>query len=115
MATWSAAAFHRKARDEFIGWSAEQCRRRRGLLANNSRLLVLPDCHSPNLSSRFMKLLLQRLADDWEQRWGHPLALVETVVDPRFYQGTAYKVSGWSHLGRTAGWRRAAADFLRAT
>ena len=30
--------------------------------------------------------------------------LVETFVDPRFYQGTAYKVSGWSHLGRTAGW-----------
>jgi hypothetical protein len=44
-------------------------------------------------------------------RWGHPLALVETFVDPRFYQGTAYKVSGWSHLGRTAGWKRDADDF----
>jgi len=110
-ATWSSAAFHLKARDTYIGWSPEQCRRRRGLLANNSRLLVLPECHSPNLISRFMKLMLSQLSGDWEKRWGHPLALVETFVDPRFYQGTAYKVSGWSHLGRTAGWQRDADDF----
>ena len=111
VATWSSAAFHLKDRDQFIGWTTEQCRRRRGLLANNSRLLVLPDGHSPNLISRFMKLMLQQLSADWEKRWGHPIALVETFVDPRFYQGTAYKVSGWSHLGRTAGWKRDADDF----
>ena len=111
VATWSSAAFHLKDRDYFIAWSPEQCRRRRGLLANNSRLLVLPDCHSPNLISRFMKLMLGQLSADWEKRWGHPIALVETFVDPRFYQGTAYKVSGWSHLGRTAGWKREADDF----
>jgi len=110
-ATWSAAAFHIKDRDQFIGWTAEQCRRRRCLLANNSRLLVMPDCHYPNLISRFMKLMLERLSPDWQERWGHPLALVETFVDPRFYQGTAYKVSGWSHLGKTAGWTRNADDF----
>jgi predicted transposase YbfD/YdcC len=110
-ATWSSAAFHLKDRDTFIGWSPEQCRRRRGLLANNSRLLVMPECHSPNLISRFMKLMLSQLSPDWEKRWGHPLVLVETFVDPRFYQGTAYKVSGWSHLGRTAGWKRNADDF----
>lgn len=111
VATWSAAAFHLKARDAFIGWTPEQCRRRRALMANNSRLLVLPDCHSPNLISRFMKLMVERLSADWQARWGHPLALVETFVDPRFYQGTAYKVSGWSHLGKTAGWKRDADDF----
>ena len=111
MATWSSAAFHLKDRDQFIGWSLEQGCRRRGLLANNSRLLVRPDGHGPNLISRFMKLRLAQLSADWEQRWGHPLALVETFVDPRFYQGTASKVSGWSHLGRTAGWKREADDF----
>ena len=110
VATWSSTAFHVKARDGFIGWSPEQCRRR-SLLANNSRLLVMPDCHYPNLISRFMKLMLGRLCEDWQTRWGHPLAMVETFVDPRFYQGTAYKVSGWSHLGRTAGWKRNADDF----
>ena len=113
LATWSGAAFHLQARDAFIGWTHEQCRCRRALLANNSRLLVLPACHSPNLISRFMKLMLGRLAEDWQQRWGHPIALVETFVDPQLYQGTAYKVSGWSHLGRTAGWQRDAADFYQ--
>jgi hypothetical protein len=111
VATWSGAAFHIKDRDQFIGWDFEQCRRRRALLANNSRLLILPDCHYPNLISRFMKLMLARLSDDWLERWGHPLAMVETFVDPQLYQGTAYKVSGWSHLGKTAGWKRDAADF----
>lgn len=111
VATWSGASFHIKDRDEFIGWDFEQCRRRRPLLANNSRLLVLPECHYPNLISRFMKLMLGRLSQDWLGRWGHPLALVESFVDPQLYQGTAYKVSGWSHLGKTAGWKRDAADF----
>jgi predicted transposase YbfD/YdcC len=111
VATWSAAAFHLKARDQFIGWTPEQCRRRRPLLANNSRLLVLADCHYPNLISRFMRLMLARLSQDWQAHWGHPLAMVESFVDPQRFQGTAYKVSGWSHLGRTAGWKRDAADF----
>jgi hypothetical protein len=111
VATWSAAAFHIKDRDQFIGWSAEQCRRRRALLANNSRLLVMPGCHYPNLISRFMKLMLGQLSGDWQARWGHPIALVETFVDPSFYTGTAYKVSGWLHLGKTAGWKRDADDF----
>ena len=111
VATWSSSAFHLKDRDAFIGWSHEQCRRRRSLIANNSRLLVLPVGQCPNLISRFMKLMLGRLSADWEKRWGHPIAMVETFVDPRFYQGTAYKVSGWSHLGRTAGWKRDADDF----
>jgi hypothetical protein len=111
VATWSAAAFHIKDRDQFIGWSGEQCRRRRALVANNSRLLVMPDCHYPNLISRFMKHMLERLSADWHKRWGHPLALVETFVDPRYYTGTAYKVSGWCHLGKSAGWKRDADDF----
>lgn len=114
LATWSAAAFHLKDRDQFIGWDHQQCRRRRALLANNSRLLVLPDCHSPNLISRFMRLMLGRLSQDWQRQWHHPLAMVESFVDPRLYQGTAYKVSGWSHLGKTAGWKRDAADFYLA-
>jgi Druantia protein DruA len=111
VATWSSACFHLKDRDQFIGWSAEQRVRRRPLLANNSRLLVLPGADCPNLISRFMKLMLEGLSADWQQRWGHPLALVETFVDPRFYTGTAYKVSGWCHLGKTAGWKREADDF----
>jgi Domain of unknown function (DUF4338)/DDE_Tnp_1-associated len=111
LASWSAAAWHLKARDHFIGWSPEQRRKRLTLLANNARLLVLPQCHYPNLVSRFMKLMLGRLSQDWETAWQHPIALVETFVDPQRFQGTAYRVSGWSKLGHTSGWKRCADDF----
>lgn len=113
LASWSAPALHLKARDRFIGWTEEQRRTRLALLVNNSRLLVLPGCQCPNLISRFMKLMLARLSADWEQNWGHPIALAETFVDPHLYQGTAYKVSGWNRLGPTAGWKRSAEDFYQ--
>jgi predicted transposase YbfD/YdcC len=111
VATWSAAAFHLKARDAFIGWTEEQRRQRLPLLVNNSRLYVLEPHHYPNLVSRFMRLMLGRLSADWEQAWGHPVALAESFVDPDQYRGTAYKVSGWSQLGHTRGWKRSAVDF----
>src|ERR1022692_4681517 len=111
VATWSAAALHLKARDQFIGWTEEQRRQRLPLVVNNSRLYVLPACHYPNLVSRFMKLMLGRLSQDWESTWGHPVALAESFVDPQEYRGTAYKVSGWSQLGHTRGWKRSAVDF----
>jgi predicted transposase YbfD/YdcC len=113
LASWNAAALHIKARDCFIGWSEEQRRTRLPLLANNCRLLVLPPCQCPNLISRFMKLMLARLPQDWEVNWGHPVALAETFVDPHLYQGTAYKASGWTRLGQTAGWKRNAEDFYQ--
>lgn len=113
LATWSAAALHLKVRDQFIGWSEDQRRTRLPLVVNNSRLLVLPACTCPNLVSRFMKLMLARLSADWEQNWTHSVALAETFVDPHLYQGTAYKASGWSRLGPTAGWKRNAEDYYQ--
>jgi uncharacterized protein DUF4338/DDE family transposase len=113
LAAWNAAALHLKARDQFVGWTDEQRRTRLPLLVNNSRLLVLPACQCPNLISRFMKLMLERLSQDWQQNWGHPVALAETFVDPHLYQGTAYKASGWNRLGQTAGWKRSAEDFYQ--
>src|SRR2546421_3783017 len=113
LSTWSAAALHIRARDSHIGWIEEQRRVRLPLVVNNSRLLVLPACQCPNLISRFMKLMLARLSQDWQQSWAHPVALAETFVDPHLYQGTAYKASGWNRLGVTAGWKRSAEDFYQ--
>jgi hypothetical protein len=111
---FSAAAFNLRARDQFIGWLPEQRRRRLPLVVNNARLLVLPDAHYPNLPSRLLKQVLARLSDDWLARWGHPVALVETFVDPELFRGTTYKVSGWSELGPTSGFGRHAQDFYQA-
>ena len=111
VAAWSAPALHLKARDAFIGWTEAQRRERLPLVVNNSRLYVLPESHYPNLVSRFMKLMLGRLSADWQSLWRHPVALAESFVDPNLYRGTAYKVSGWSQLGLTRGWKRSAVDF----
>ena len=67
-------------------------------------LLVLPEAHYPNLPSRLLKQILARLSNDWLERWGHPVVLVETFVDPERFRGTTYQVSGWSELGPTSGW-----------
>lgn len=111
LSSWSACARHLKARDEFIAWSAEQCRHRRALIANNARFLILPDVHYPNLASRAMKLILQRLSGDWQERYGHPIVLAETFVDPEQFRGTTYKCSGWMQLGRTQGYGRQSQDY----
>jgi hypothetical protein len=106
-----AASRRLRARDVWIGWTEEQRRRRLALLANNSRFLLLPERTVPNLASRTLRLSLARLSQDWQSRYGHPILLVETFVDPEHFCGTTYSASGWSELGHTSGHRRVKRDF----
>jgi hypothetical protein len=109
---WSAATFHVKGRDAWLGWTAEQRRTRRLFLVQNSRFLVLTDRHQlPNLASRALALCCQRLSEDWLARYGHPIVAVESFVDAQITFGTSYKASGWTMLGGTAGFARSAQDF----
>ena len=109
-----AGSYHLRHRDAFIGWTPAQRRLRLPLVVNNCRLLILPEAHYPNLASRLLSQVLARLSADWQTRWGHPVALVETFVDPERFRGTTYKVSGWRELGPTAGYARSAQDFYEA-
>ena len=108
---FSAAAKHLKHRDEWIGWSNERRRRRLSLVTNNSRFLLLPGVSVPNLGSRVLRLTLERLRGDWQTRYGHPVEVVETFVDPEQFCGTVYTASGWTELGRTDGWGRCQRDY----
>ena len=109
---WSAAAFHVQGRDAWLGWTVEQRRTRRRLVAQNSRFLVLADrCQFPNLASRALALCCHRLSADWLARYGHPIVAVESFVDREITFGTGYKASGWTRLGGTAGFARSAQDF----
>jgi hypothetical protein len=58
-----------------------------------------------------MALNLARLSDDWQAKYGHPIVVVESFVDLEWFRGTAYKVSGWTPIGTTAGFKRVAQDF----
>lgn len=106
-----AAANHLRYRDQWIGWTNEQRRRRLALMANHARFLILPGYDVPNLATRVMKLALARLSQDWQQRYHHPLAAVETFVDPSRFQGTVYKAGGWVELGLTRGCGRVGRDY----
>ena len=106
-----AAANHLRHRDQWIGWTNEQRRRRLALVANNARYLILPGYAVPNMATRVMKLALDRVSEDWQQRYNHPLAAVETFVDPSKFQGTVYKAGGWVELGMTSGVGRVGRDY----
>jgi hypothetical protein len=106
-----AASRRLRARDRWIGWSEEQRRRRLPLLVNHCRFLLLPDKTFPNLASRSLCLTLERLSADWQIRYGHPVVLVETFVDPEQFCGTVYTASGWHELGQTDGFGRVRRDF----
>lgn len=106
-----AAARRLRARDRWIGWSEEQRRRRLPLIVNNCRFLLLPHKTFPNLGSRALRLSLDRLSADWQARYGHPVVLVETFVDPEQFCGTVYTANSWQELGTTDGFGRVRRDF----
>ncbi|HVV00119.1 MAG TPA: Druantia anti-phage system protein DruA, partial [Verrucomicrobiae bacterium] len=111
---WSAGAYKLKLREEWIGWSDRQKRRRLPLVVNNSRLFIPKPCHIPNLASKVMKLNLQWLSSDWEQVYHHAVLIAETFVDPEQFRGTTYQASGWTLLGKTKGFQRSRQDFYEA-
>jgi hypothetical protein len=106
--TFSAAAWKCRVRDQWIGWDfrRQYDYDRLKLIANNSRFLILPDWHHRNLGSKILSLCHQRLSADWQERFGHPLLLLETFVDPQRFIGTVYQAANWSYLGLTRGYRR---------
>jgi Domain of unknown function (DUF4338)/DDE_Tnp_1-associated/Transposase DDE domain len=108
---WAAPALSCKPRDQWIGWPAALKWHRLPLVANNFRFLILPGMRVHNLASRILALNINRLSQDWHNAYGHPIWLVETFVDPRFFRGTCYKAAGWICLGNTRGFARHAGRY----
>jgi hypothetical protein len=100
---FGAAAWKTRARDQFIGWSAEQREARLHLIVNNARFLILPWVRSPNLASRLLAMAARRIAADWQERYGYRPVLLETFVEVPRFRATCYKAANWIHLGETQG------------
>lgn len=99
----SGAARALACRDAWIGWSPEQRRTNLPWIINNARYLIFPWVQIPHLASHVLGQLAQRVADDWEERWGFRPLLLETFVDPIYYSGICYQAAGWELLGKTTG------------
>lgn len=111
---WSSAAFHLGPRDARIGWTEAQRKAGRHLLACNCRFVILqPQAQSPNLASHLLSLNLHRLSQDWQERYEHPILLVETYVDPERFEGTCYRAANWIEIGVTKGFGRTRLDFYQ--
>jgi hypothetical protein len=106
LVSFSAPAWKCAARDQWIGWNARYQFDRLKLLSNNSRFLILPQWHFQNLGSRVLALVQKRIVHDWQAKFGHPILLLETFVDPHRFQGTVYRADNWVFLGNTKGHRR---------
>jgi hypothetical protein len=100
---FGSAAWKCRDRDQFIGWSAEARERNLSLITNNARFLLLPWVHVPRLGSWILGRVLQRLSADFEAKYGHPIALVETFVERQRFRGTVYRAANWQHVGATQG------------
>lgn len=68
--------------------------------------MILPGWHRPNIGSRVLSLTERRVVADWQTRFGHPLLLLETFVDPQRFHGGVYRAANWMELGLTQGYRR---------
>jgi hypothetical protein len=108
---FAAAAKHLRARDQWIGWTDAQRERRLALVVNNIRFLLVPEQSFPNLGTKSLRLALSRLSGDWQTKYGHPVLVVETFVDPEKFCGTVYTANGWEELGKTDGSGRHQRDY----
>jgi hypothetical protein len=108
---FAAASKHLRARDQWIGWTDAQREKRLALVVNNIRFLLVPERSFPNLGTKSLRLALSRLSGDWQAKYGHPVLVVETFVDPEQFCGTVYRANGWEELGQTDGCGRHQRDY----
>jgi len=100
---FSTCAWACVARDDYIGWNAEQRRAGLPMITNNSRFLILPFVRVPHLASHILGRVARRISRDWFAKYGHPLILLETFIEQGRFRGTAYKAANWCWAGFTAG------------
>jgi len=100
---FGAAAWQCKARDAEIGWDAATRARGLSFVTNNTRFLILPWVRVPHLASHVLGRITRRLSADWQEKYGHPIHLLETFVDTSRFAGTCYRAANWQMVGVTTG------------
>ncbi len=99
---FGSAAWSCRDRDIYIGWGKEQRSHRLNWITNNVRFLVIPWVRVPCLASHILSLITKQISADWEQKYGHPVLLLETFVEKRF-KASCYRAANWIRVGSTTG------------
>lgn len=103
--SFSAASWALKDRDNWIGWRKAAKRENLRYIVCNSRFLIVPCVHVPNLASHILSQCLKRLGSDWLKRYNYKPVLLETFVDAKKFRGTCYRAANWIKVGKTSGRR----------
>ena len=98
-----ASAWACAQRDHFIGWKADIRKANLYLTTNNTRFLILPWVRVPHLASHILGLISRRISSDWQEKYGHPVYLLETFVEKDRFKGTCYKAANWVYTGEPTG------------
>ena len=100
---FAAPALQLAARDRWIGWDAEQRRAQLHGVVGLSRFLIRPSVQCRNLASQLLSISLQRLGEDFLQRYRYRPFLVESFLDRSRFSGVSYKAANWILIGQTQG------------
>ena len=55
------------------------------------------------LAAFLLNQVCLRVSQDWQVKYGHPLYLLETFVEPNQFAGTCYRAAHWLCVGQTQG------------
>jgi len=100
---WSSPAWTMAARDQWIGWNAQQRAQNLQYIVNNSRFLILPWVRVRGLASSILARAANQIVQDWPQHYGYKPLLLETLVDGTRFRGTCYRAANWICVGETSG------------
>ena len=100
---FGSAAWKTAPRDTLIRWNKKDRENNLRYLTNNMRFLILPWVHVPHLASHILSRIARRISGDWQEKYGHPIYLLETFVDRALFRGTCYQAANWILTGQTLG------------
>lgn len=100
---FGSAAWKSAPRDRYIGWTEAARAQNLSLVTNNMRFLILPWVRVPHLASHILGRVARRISSDWQEKYGHPVYLLETFVDKNRFRGTCYLAANWQWVGLTKG------------
>ena len=104
-AAFCAASWHQKARDEFVGWSADSRVANLQRMVNNNRFLLLPGVRVHGLALHVLGLAATRLPDDWEAVYGVRPAYTYVSPDQRLLSCGRVGALRQADIGVAAGHR----------
>jgi hypothetical protein len=97
------AAFVLGARDYWIGWSSAARVAHLREVVGLARFLIRQEVKTSSLASKVLALVLKRLPEDWQDRYGVRPRLVETFVDRERFTGLCFRAANWQRIGVSTG------------